>query len=165
LQIITLKQSLKFPTAQLKYSSNPPTEVIHQCGLLASSSPIEGKHLPVDPDADIIVVLGKFDSCNSKLSLLALRYLDPKYNLFPQPMSNSQKLALYHDLLKLCPRGGFEVHHFGGSSGLAKTSDELFEFLHVPGNLPKRLVAAKILKCHGKYKIIYVPNENKKSMP
>jgi hypothetical protein len=54
---------------------------------------------------------------------------------------------------------------FGGSSGLAKTSDELFEFLRVPGNLPRKLVAAKILKCHGKYKIIYVPNENEKREP
>jgi hypothetical protein len=153
---------MKFPTAQLKYSSNPPTEVIRQCGLLASSSPIEGKRLPVDPDADIVVVLGKFDSCDSKLTLLALRYLHPKYNLFPQPMCNNQKLALFHDLKKLCPRGGFEARRFGGSSGLAKTSDELFEFLRVPANLPRKLVAAKILKCRGKYKIIYVPNVNQK---
>jgi hypothetical protein len=66
---------MKFPTAQLKYSSNPPTEVIRQCGLLASSSPIEGKRLPVDPDADIVVVLGKFDSCDSKLTLLAIYFI------------------------------------------------------------------------------------------
>jgi hypothetical protein len=156
------KAIIEIPHSTPKIFHNPPTEVTHQCRLLASSSSIEDKHLPVDTNAHIIVVLGKIDSYNSKVSLLALHYLDSKYNLFPQPMSNSQKLALFHDLLKLCPREGFEVCHFGGSSGLAKTSDELFEFLHVPGNLPKRLVVAKILKCHSKYKIVYVPNENKK---
>jgi hypothetical protein len=62
------------------------------------------------------------------------------------------------------PRGGFEAHRFGGSSGRATLDAHFFRFIHQPSNLPRKGCGVKFVKMKDRWRCLYIstgPNHTK----
>jgi hypothetical protein len=53
--------------------------------------------------------------------------------------------GLFRDMVSILPKGGYEAHRSGGSLGRPMVDKDFFDFIHVPGVLPRKAGSTKIL--------------------
>jgi hypothetical protein len=77
-----------------------------------------------------------------------------------QNLSKANDIELYHDCKKLLPRGGYEAHRSGGSSGVTKVNKEFFNFIHQAGNFPRQGSGIKFIQRNTKWEALYIKTDS-----
>ena len=112
-----------------------------------------------DPHVDVTILGGVFWGCHAYETVLNARW--HKAGVF-SGLSNAQRRSLYEDIQPLLPRGGFEAHRFGGSSGRGALTPEVFQFIHHPAALPRAAFGCKFIIAEDGLHCIYNPTKKAK---
>jgi hypothetical protein len=73
-----------------------------------------------------------------------------------------QSVHLYDDIIKLLPHGGFKTQRKGGSSGKTEVNRNIFQFLHFPGNFPRKRIGVKMIRESTRWTAIYIATKRSK---
>ena len=73
--------------------------------------------------------------------------------------------ALYDRLQLKLGKGGFEARRFGGSGGKVEVNKNMLDFIHVPGNFPRKGKGVKFIPNGNKWTCIYIsPYDSKRKV-
>ena len=106
-------------------------------------------------DADISIVLGP--SIKGHCHLVLCRFHKPK----TLPQNQAEIDQLFHDVMAVAGKKGFECQRKGGSNGYTRYDRTLMSFLATPGVFPRPAKNVVVLQGKTKWECLYMSANNK----
>jgi hypothetical protein len=110
-----------------------------------------------DCSLDITFLIGVTNRRDSHLLLARWHHVNEFVNF-----TKMQSVHLYDEIIKLLPHGGFETQRKGGSLGKTEVNRNIFQFLHFPGNFPRKGIEVKMIRESTRWTAIYIATKRPK---